>query len=60
VHNEELRNLYSSLNMTIIKVIISGRMRSAHSRQMKNAYTVLVGEPEDVDEKLILRRILRK
>jgi len=46
--------------MTIIKVIISGRMRSAHSRQMKNAYTVLVGEPEDVDEKLILRRILRK
>jgi hypothetical protein len=48
LHNEELRNLYSS--PSIITMIKSKRMRSAgHVAQMedkRNAYRLLVGRPE--------------
>jgi hypothetical protein len=48
VHNEELRNLYSSPN--IIRMIKSRRMRWAgHLAQMgkkRNVYRILVGKPE--------------
>jgi hypothetical protein len=40
LHNEELRNLYASLN--IIRVIISRRMGM---RGMTNAYNISVGKP---------------
>jgi hypothetical protein len=48
LHNEELHNLYSSLN--IIRMIKSSRMRWAgHVARMvakRNAYGILVGKPE--------------
>jgi hypothetical protein len=48
LHNQELRNLYASLN--IVRVIKSGRMRLAghvaHMGAMRNAYNILVGKPE--------------
>jgi hypothetical protein len=48
LHNDELHNLYSSLN--IVRVIKSRRMRWAgHVARMgegKNVYRVLVGKPE--------------
>jgi hypothetical protein len=48
LHNEELRDLYSSAS--IIRIIKSGRMRCAgHVARMgekRNAYTLLVGKPE--------------
>jgi hypothetical protein len=48
LHNEELHNLYSSLN--IIRMFKSGRMRWAeHVERMwakRNAYRILVGNPE--------------
>jgi hypothetical protein len=48
LHNEERHNLYSSPN--IIKLITSRRMRWAgHVARMgekRNAYRILVGEPE--------------
>jgi hypothetical protein len=50
LHNEELRDLYSSPN--IIRIIKSRRMRWAgHVARMgeeekKNAYRLLVGKPE--------------
>jgi hypothetical protein len=48
LHNEELRDLYSSPN--IIKIIKSRRMRWAgHVARMgekRNAYTLLLGKPE--------------
>jgi hypothetical protein len=46
LHNEELRNLYSS--PSIIRMIKSRRMRRAgHVAQGKrNSYTILVGKPE--------------
>jgi hypothetical protein len=48
LHNEELRDLYSSLN--IIRIIKSRRMRWAgHVARMgekRNAYRLLVGKPE--------------
>jgi hypothetical protein len=48
LHNEELHNLYSSLN--IIRMIKSRRMRWAgHVARMgakRNAYRILVGKPE--------------
>jgi hypothetical protein len=48
LHNEELRDLYSSPN--IIRVIKSRRMRWAgHVARMgekRNAYRLLVGKPE--------------
>jgi hypothetical protein len=48
LHNEELRDLYSS--PSIIRIIKSGRMRWAgHVAQMgekRNAYRLLVGKPE--------------
>jgi hypothetical protein len=48
LHNEELHNLYTSLNIT--RVIKSRRMRwaelAARSRKMKNIYTILVAKYE--------------
>jgi hypothetical protein len=48
LYNEELPNLYSSLN--IIRMIKSGRMRWAgHVARMgenRNAYRIFVGKPE--------------
>jgi hypothetical protein len=48
LHNEELRNLYSS--PSIIRIIKSRRIRSAgHVARMgekRNAYRLLVGKPE--------------
>jgi len=52
LHNEELHNLQVSPN--IVKVIKSRRMRWAglitHMRQMRNAYTILVANPEGKKE----------
>jgi hypothetical protein len=49
LHNEELRDLYSS--PSIIRLIKSRRIRWAgHVARMeeeKNAYTLLVGNPEE-------------
>jgi hypothetical protein len=49
LHNEELRDLYSSLS--IIRIIKSRRMRWAgHVARMgekRNAYRLLVGKPEN-------------
>jgi hypothetical protein len=49
LHNEELRNLYSSPN--IIRMIKSRRIRWAgHLARMgetRNAYRILVGKPEE-------------
>jgi hypothetical protein len=48
LHNEELHNLYSS--PSIIRMIKSGRMRwaghVARIREKRNAYRILVGNPE--------------
>jgi hypothetical protein len=48
LHNEELRNLYSSPN--IIRIIKSKRMRwagnVARMGEKRNSYRLLVGEPE--------------
>jgi hypothetical protein len=48
LHNEELHNLYASLN--IIRVIRSRRMRWAgkvpRMGEMRNTYKILVGKPE--------------
>jgi hypothetical protein len=48
LHNEQLRNLYASLD--IINVIKTRRMRwtgqVAHMGDMRNAYNILVGKPE--------------
>jgi hypothetical protein len=48
LHNNELHNLYSSLN--IVKVIKSRRIRwvgcMAHMREGRNVYRVFVGRPE--------------
>jgi hypothetical protein len=48
LHNEELRDLYSS--PSIIKIIKSRRMRLAgyvvRMREKRNAYRLLVGKPE--------------
>jgi hypothetical protein len=49
LHNEELRDLYSS--PSIIRIIKSRRMRwagyVAHMGQKRNAYRLLVGKPEE-------------
>ena len=70
LHNEELNDLYSSLN--IVRVIKSRRMKWAgHVARMgerRRVYRVLVGIPEEkdnfgdpgVDGKIILRWIFRK
>jgi hypothetical protein len=51
LHNEELHNLYSSPNM--IRMMKSRRMRwaghVARMGEMRNAYTILVGNPEGRD-----------
>ena len=44
MHNEELNELYSSLN--IVRVIKSRRMRWAHMGEEKGVYRVLLGKPE--------------
>jgi hypothetical protein len=48
LHNEELRNVYSSTN--IIRVMKSRRMRwvglVVRMREMRNAYKILVGKPK--------------
>jgi hypothetical protein len=48
LHNEELRDLYSS--PSIIRIIKSGRMRwvghAARMGEKRNAYRLLVGKPE--------------
>jgi hypothetical protein len=45
LHNEELRDLYSS--PSIIRIIKSRRMRWAgHVARMRNAYILLVEKPE--------------
>jgi hypothetical protein len=48
LHNEELRDLYSS--QSIIRIIKSRRMRWAghvvRTGEKRNAYRLLVGEPE--------------
>ena len=69
IHNEELYDLYSSLN--IIRLIKSRRMRWGHVARMaerKCAYRVLMGKPEGkshsedpgVDKRIILNCIFRK
>jgi hypothetical protein len=59
LHNEELRDLYSS--RSIIRIIKSRRMRWAgHVARMgekRNAYRLLVGKPEG---KILLRRPRRR
>jgi hypothetical protein len=50
LHNEELRNLYSSPSTSIIGVIKSRRIRWArHVARMgkRYAYKILVGKPEE-------------
>jgi hypothetical protein len=44
LHNEELRDLYSS--PSIIRIVKSRRMRWALMREKRNAYGLLVGKPE--------------
>jgi hypothetical protein len=48
LQNEELHDLYTSPN--VIRVIKGGRMRwtvhAARTREMRNPYKILVGEPE--------------
>jgi hypothetical protein len=44
LHNEELRDLYSS--PSIIKIIKSRRTRWARMAEKRNAYRILVGKPE--------------
>jgi hypothetical protein len=48
LHNEELHNLYASLN--VIRLIKSKKMRRvwyvARMGKMRNAYNILVGKPE--------------
>jgi hypothetical protein len=68
-YNEELHNLYASLN--IVRAIKSRRMRGAghvaRVGEMRNAYNILVGEPEGKGQlgrprhngKIILEWILR-
>jgi hypothetical protein len=55
LHNEELRDLYSSPSTSIIRIIKSRRMRLAgHVARMGvkiNAYRLLVGKPEGKDGK---------
>ena len=50
LHNEELKGLYSSPNTSIVRVIISRRIRWAgHMARMgegRGVYRVLVGKPE--------------
>ena len=70
LHNEELSDLYSRLN--IVRVVKSRRMRWAgHVARMvegRGVHRVLVGKPEgkrplrnpDVDGRIILRWIFRK
>ena len=70
LHNEELNDLYSLPN--IVRVVKSRRMRWAgHVARMgedRGLHRVLVGKPEgkshwgdeDVDGRIILRRIFRK
>jgi hypothetical protein len=70
LHNEELRNLYSS--PSIVRMIKSRRMRwVGHVKRMgekRNAYRILVGKPkerdhgkdQDVSEWTILKWILER
>jgi hypothetical protein len=70
LHNEELRDLYSSQN--IIRVIKSRRMRwvghIARMGEKRSVYRILVGRPEgrrplgkpSVDGRIILKRIFKK
>jgi hypothetical protein len=48
LHNEELRNLYASPNIT--RLIKQRKMRWARNvarmGEMRNAYSILVGKPE--------------
>jgi hypothetical protein len=54
LHNEELHNLYASPNViTVIKTRIRGAEHLARMGRMKNAYRILVGNPEG---KRLLRR----
>jgi hypothetical protein len=50
LHNEELRDLYSSPSIRVIRIIKSGKMMWAgHVARMgekRNAYRLLVGKPE--------------
>jgi hypothetical protein len=49
LHNEELRDLYSSPSILVIRIITSRRMRWEHVARMgekKNAYRLLAGKPE--------------
>jgi hypothetical protein len=50
LHNEELRDLYSSRSTSIIRIIKSRRMRwvghVARMGEKRNAYILLVGKPE--------------
>jgi hypothetical protein len=52
LHNEELRDLYSS--PSIIRIIKSRRMRwaghVAQMGEMKNGYSLLVGRPEGKEQ----------
>jgi hypothetical protein len=70
LHDEELRNLYSSPN--IVRMIGSRRMRWAGNvtctREMRNACKILAGKPEEkiqseeigIDGSIILKWILGK
>jgi hypothetical protein len=58
LHNEELRDLYSS--PSIIAMIKSRRMRCGHVARMgekRNTYRLFVGKPEG---KKLLRRLRRR
>jgi hypothetical protein len=64
MHNEELHNLYASLN--VIRVTRSRRMRLvghvAPMREVRNANKILVGKLKDlgVDGKIILELMFGK
>jgi hypothetical protein len=49
LHSEELHNLYASTH--IIRIINSRRMKwvgyVAHTGKMRNAYSILIGKPEE-------------
>lgn len=67
-HNEELRNLYCSPNIRMVKLRMRWEGHVARKGEIKNAYELLLeslkgrnrSENVDIDDRTILKRILSK